>query len=69
MATTGCRAKVVKNVFRRFRSIILPVTAHVCGPNAPGLDPWVQGGEGGGPPDGLTMDGERALDFPAGVKG
>ena len=37
--------------------------------NAPGLGPWVHGGEAGRAPDGWTVDGERALKTPAGVKG
>ena len=69
LGPTGCRAEVPKSVFRGRRSREIPVTARARGPNAPGLVPWVQGGEAGRPPDGWTVRGERALKSPAGVKG
>ena len=62
---TGCRAKVPKSVVRGRRSQEIAVTARACGPNAPGLGPWVNGGEARRPPDGWTVHGERALKTPA----
>lgn len=52
---TGCRAKVPKSVVRGRRSQEIAVTARACGPNAPGLTPWVHGGEARRPPDGRTV--------------
>ena len=74
LGPTGCRAKDPKSVVRGRRSQEIAVTARACGPNAPGLVPWVQGGEAGRPPEGWTVDGERALKTqklktPARVKG
>ena len=69
LGPTGCRAKVPKNVVRGLWSQEIAVTARACGPNAPGLGPWVHGGEARRPPDGWTVHGERALKSPAGVKG
>ena len=66
---TGCRAKVPKSVVRGRRSQEIAVTARACGPNAPGLGPWVHGGEARRPPDGWTVHGERALKTPAWEKG
>ena len=66
---TGCRAKVPKSVVRGRRSQEIAVTARACGPNAPGLTPWVHGGEARRPPDGWTVHGERALKTPAWEKG
>ena len=57
-----------KNVVRGLRSQEIAVTARACGPNAPGLVPWVHGGEARRPPEGWTVHGERALKTPGRVK-
>ena len=69
LGPTGCRAEMPKSVVRGRRSQEIAVTARACGPNAPGLVPWVQGGEAGRPPDGWTVHGERALKSPVKEKG
>ena len=58
------QGKFPKSVVRGRRSQEIAVTARACGPNAPGLVPWVHGGEAGRPPDRWTVHGERALKSP-----
>ena len=43
--------------------------ARPCGPNAPGLVPWVEWGEAGGQTDGHTVDGRARRESPALVEG
>ena len=69
LGPTGCRAEVPKSVVRGRRSQEIAATDRACGPNAPGLVPWVQVGEAGRPPDRWTVRGERALESPGGGKG